>query len=268
MADEYDKAISRYLLIVEPSRLFQSVVIERCEARRLRTEIVTTAAEALAAISRQKPLAIVTSQQLSGMPGDAVIGAIRNCPQYRGIPTALLTSTQEAAESDSRVEADAVIFKGGAFKQRLDAFLGSLGVECVIGDESSVVDELNASILLAEDAAFIHKLLSRFLHVAGADVTVVENGVEALVAAGGHDLYLLDIEMPRLNGLETARQLRARGIKAPIIALSAHDDDEHDARIRSAGFDGRLTKPIDRDALLDACRKYLANAANRVVSDS
>src|SRR4051794_32277229 len=63
---------------------------------------------------------------------------------------------------------------------------------------------------------------------------------------------LLDITMPRMNGLQVQAQLKARGNTMPVIAVSARDDDETRARARELDAQCFFRKPVDDQALLDA----------------
>lgn len=70
------------------------------------------------------------------------------------------------------------------------------------------------------------------------------------------DLILLDIQLPKKNGLEVCRSLRARGLRIPIVALSASVLPEEVARTKSAGFDEFLSKPISPRDLRAAVRRF------------
>ena len=72
------------------------------------------------------------------------------------------------------------------------------------------------------------------------------------------DLLLLDIQMPKKSGLEVCRSLRARGVRIPIVALSASVLPEEIARTTAAGFDVFLSKPISPRDLRDAVRRLAA----------
>lgn len=74
-------------------------------------------------------------------------------------------------------------------------------------------------------------------------------------ASDRFDLILLDIQLPKKNGLEVCRSLRARGLRIPIVALSASVLPEEVARTREAGFDVFLSKPISPRDLRDAVRR-------------
>jgi CheY-like chemotaxis protein/anti-sigma regulatory factor (Ser/Thr protein kinase) len=117
-------------------------------------------------------------------------------------------------------------------------------------------------VLLAEDNPINALLARKALERLGAAVTWVPDGVEALRhlegaatgAAEGFDLALLDIRMPRLDGLDAARRLRAfertRGSRPQrLVALTANVQAEDVAAARAAGFDDFLSKPLDLAAL-------------------
>jgi two-component system, OmpR family, response regulator ResD len=103
-------------------------------------------------------------------------------------------------------------------------------------------------ILLVEDTEADRDVYGGLLWYNGYDVVHVGDGPSAMERALElqPDLILLDIILPgELDGLEVARRLRARGMKTPIIALSAHSSDEFGDRVEDARVDAYLEKPID-----------------------
>ena len=73
-------------------------------------------------------------------------------------------------------------------------------------------------------------------------------------------LILMDLSLPRMDGWEATRRIKAdESIRSiPVLALTAHASREDQARARAAGCDDYLTKPVDRDQLLEAIRRHLA----------
>ncbi|MEO5347951.1 MAG: ATP-binding protein [Magnetococcus sp. YQC-9] len=117
-------------------------------------------------------------------------------------------------------------------------------------------------ILLVEDVAENRELIQAYLAKTPHRLTEAKDGVEALEQIEHHafDLVLMDIEMPRLNGLEATRRIRAwerGGDRTPVIilALSAHTLDGEARACLEAGCDGHLGKPINKRILLTALRQ-------------
>ena len=111
------------------------------------------------------------------------------------------------------------------------------------------------TILVAEDDEDNRLVMKMLLELRGYRVLVAANGHEALAAAEQErpDLILMDLRMPQLNGLATARQLRQHRLphlrRVPIVALSAYDPAQHRNVALAAGCNEYVTKPIDFDQL-------------------
>jgi PAS domain S-box-containing protein len=119
------------------------------------------------------------------------------------------------------------------------------------------------AILLAEDSEVNQKLVRGLLARQGHVVTVANNGQEALDAVERHhfDLLLLDIQMPQMDGLQVASELRARerhaGGHLPVIAMTAHAMAGDRDTCLAAGMDAYVTKPIRARVLLDTIAELL-----------
>jgi two-component system cell cycle response regulator DivK len=111
-------------------------------------------------------------------------------------------------------------------------------------------------ILLVEDHPLNRELAEAILMRAGYEVLVATDGETGLATAHSEhpDLILMDIELPGLDGLEATRRLKADATTRtiPVLALTAYAMRGDEERARAAGCDGYLTKPIDRQTLLDA----------------
>jgi PAS domain S-box-containing protein len=108
-------------------------------------------------------------------------------------------------------------------------------------------------ILLVEDAPINQILISKFLTGAGAQVELANNGLEGMNKAlqGDYGIILMDIQMPEMDGYEATTKLRAQGYTKPIIALTAHALKEDRDRCLQVGCTDHLTKPIDRQLLIN-----------------
>lgn len=102
-------------------------------------------------------------------------------------------------------------------------------------------------ILVAEDDAAIAEVLSYSLRKAGYSVEVVHDGeaAESCLAAGGVDMLILDLGLPKRTGLEVLQGLRGRGSRVPVLVLTALDDVAHRVQGLDAGADDYLQKPFE-----------------------
>ncbi|PID41473.1 MAG: hybrid sensor histidine kinase/response regulator [Proteobacteria bacterium] len=127
----------------------------------------------------------------------------------------------------------------------------------------SVREEIKQSLklLLAEDNPINQKLATMMLQKAGYQVEVAENGkiaLEKYYAAPNHyHAILMDVQMPEMDGLEAARQLRTAGHKIPIIAMTANAMKGDRDICLKAGMDDYITKPIKRDIVFKIIEKWL-----------
>lgn len=122
------------------------------------------------------------------------------------------------------------------------------------------------NILLVEDNAINRLLLRRFLEAGGHSVTEAADGIEGTARAveTAFDLILMDISMPRMDGIAATRAIRTGGgpsARTPIFALTAHALPAERARFLAAGMDAALAKPIGQDALLRAVAGLLPDDA-------
>ncbi|ATQ44711.1 response regulator [Caulobacter mirabilis] len=118
-------------------------------------------------------------------------------------------------------------------------------------DRAAAAAAPGARVLLAEDNP-INALLARtLLQREGAQVDRAASGEEAVaaLAAASYDLVLMDVRMPGMSGVDAALALRARGVKTPIIALTADAFEDDRRACLAAGMDDFLVKPLTESAL-------------------
>src|SRR5262249_61877723 len=102
----------------------------------------------------------------------------------------------------------------------------------------------------------------------GHVVVAVTDGDEAVarLADEAFDVVLLDLQMPRVDGLAAAAQIRARGDQTLLVALSADGRPPDMLRYRSVGVDATISKPVNASELLDAIEVVLAEGGRAVES--
>jgi len=118
-------------------------------------------------------------------------------------------------------------------------------------------------VLLAEDNPVNQKVATRMLERMGCAVEVAADGQAAIDAweRGSHDVVLMDLQMPGVDGLEATATIRdrekLRGARVPILALTASAAGEDRSRCLDAGMDDCLTKPIQSATLLAALQRWV-----------
>ncbi len=118
-------------------------------------------------------------------------------------------------------------------------------------------------VLVVDDDRAVRESLRRSLEFNGYDVALAEDGAQALagIASGSGanhpDVVIMDVMMPRLDGLETTRALRAAGNDVPILVLTARDAVGDRVEGLDAGADDYLTKPFALQELLARLRALL-----------
>ena len=139
------------------------------------------------------------------------------------------------------------------------------------GRKIGELHELDCRVLVADDATFNQRLIRFILEKAGADVTICENGREAVDEfRAAHergepfDIVLMDIQMPEMDGFEATRALREEGYATPIVALTANAMDKDRAQCLEAGCNAFAAKPIDRGLLTRTIAELVRQSVSEV----
>jgi two-component system, sensor histidine kinase and response regulator len=125
-------------------------------------------------------------------------------------------------------------------------------------------------VLVAEDTPANQRAAVHVLSKRGHDVVVAETGAEALaqVKAQEFDVVLMDVQMPVMDGLQATAAIRDLAdpckAKLPIIAMTAHTLKEDRELCLAGGMDGYISKPLDRDELVEMVERLADGAAFRV----
>ena len=151
--------------------------------------------------------------------------------------------------------------QGSAFVVKLPCV-----VESRLGDASQAVDAAPSDatraqrILLADDNVDLAESLSLRLEMSGHDVRVANDGAAALEMAATFvpDFAFLDIGLPKINGYDLARRLRAMPAQnaCVFVAVTGWGQEDDRRKAREAGFDHHLVKPVEPEQILDAIATY------------
>ncbi len=115
------------------------------------------------------------------------------------------------------------------------------------------------NVLVVDDNPINQIIVTQILLQWGVIITSAENGLEAieLLEKKSFDVVLMDVEMPKLGGIEATKIIREKlKVKIPVIAMTAHIGKKERDKCFEAGMDEFLSKPIDREYLLSLFDKY------------
>ena len=128
-------------------------------------------------------------------------------------------------------------------------------------------EPVHKTIMVVDDSVTVRKVMSRFLEREGYNVVTAKDGVDALQLLQEEipDLMLLDIEMPRMDGFEVAKNVRStsRLRHLPIIMITSRTGDKHRQHALSIGVNEYLGKPYQEDVLLKTMEALLSKKTKR-----
>jgi len=115
-------------------------------------------------------------------------------------------------------------------------------------------------VILIEDDALIRRLLESRLKDAGWRVTALRDGraLQEVLASDPAQLIVLDLGLPHDDGLALLEQLRAKGMRTPVLVLTAYDLPHLHETVRGLGADDLVQKPYDQEELLHRMHRLLA----------
>ena len=200
---------------------------------------------------------------------------IREQPKLADVKL-ILSSSSGMATSNARAQEmgfDAALPKPIRRSHMLAAVAGLLGTEIRTPDRfadspapAAASSDASFRVLVVDDVKVNQRLVSVMLSAIGMRIDLAANGREAVKAVDSlpYDLVLMDVQMPEMDGLEATRQIRALGGAArhvPILAMTANAMVGDREICLQAGMNDYISKPIDKDKLIERARYWLGQDA-------
>ena len=213
---------------------------------------------------------VLADEHMPMRSGMDLLAALRTSARFAALPMILLTlfsAERDAAEPEHRPNAVAL-------KPIRAAMLCSLVDQVLTGKTPHATASKAAAqimptfrgsrVLLVEDNPVNQRVAQRMLQKLSAQVTVANNGEEALarLATAKFDLVLMDCQMPVMDGFTATRRVReleqhSASKRVPIIALTANVMSEDREKCVAAGMDAHLGKPIEAQQMIDTLSRFL-----------
>ncbi|QCU72435.1 response regulator [Luteimonas yindakuii] len=182
----------------------------------------------------------------------------RTAARYGGSGLGLAICQELAAEMGGRIDVDSAPGQGTRFAVELPLPVVDPPSTAASTDQAPRAPG-TLFLLLVEDDPTVAEVISGLLQAQGHRVMHVAHGLAALVslATAEVDAALLDLDLPGIDGLALAQQMRAQGFGRPLIAITARADADAEPLAMQAGFDGFLRKPLTGGILADALAKWV-----------
>jgi CheY-like chemotaxis protein/anti-sigma regulatory factor (Ser/Thr protein kinase) len=268
-------------LIVDDSAASRLILEEGLTSWGMLPTAVESGAAALAATSPGCPFQVLLlDADMAEMDGFDLLDRLRRTPPVPQAIVMMLTTSDHAAKVErcARLGVAAHLTKPVSQAELRRAICTALAK--LAGDPARAPSAqpapkttgIGRRILLAEDNVVNQKVARRLLEARGYEVMVTASGLEALAAweAEPFDLLLLDVQMPGMDGLDLAAEIRRRerGQRTPIIAFTASVLKEDRESCAAAGMDDFISKPINSKQLYERIDRWIGtNPEPRAVSE-
>jgi signal transduction histidine kinase/CheY-like chemotaxis protein/ligand-binding sensor domain-containing protein len=183
--------------------------------------------------------------------------------RYGGTGLGLAISKRLIELMDGEIGFESVLGEGSRFwfTAKLSRGTEARPEESKSIEESQLSESNYGTILVVEDNRINQKVLSHQLINLGYAIEVAENGAEAVEKIKGrrYDLVFMDVQMPVMDGFQATQEIRNLGEDSssiPIVAVTANAFQSEREKCFSSGMDDYLTKPVDKDRLKEALRRW------------
>ena len=180
----------------------------------------------------------------------------RTASRYGGSGLGLAICQELAMAMGGRISIDSRLGEGARFIVELPLHWQAQAASTVaaVAEVDADMPASGLRILLVEDDPTVAEVIAGLLRARGHQVTHALHGLAALAAMATEqfELGLFDLDLPALDGMALARQLRGMGHQLPLVAVTARADADAEQLARAAGFDGFLRKPVSGQMLAEA----------------
>ena len=262
------------VLIVDDNETNRRILCLQMEEWGLLPQVAASPAEGLALIRSDAPFDVaLLDMQMPDMDGLTLAHEIRCHRSPAALPLIMLSSIDKPVEADGRI-LFASLTKPTKQLQLYQTILEAVAARVRLQQKPAAPlppappSRPTVRILLAEDNPVNQKVTLRLLERLGYRADVADNGLAVLAALDDrpYDVILMDVQMPELDGLETAHRITETcppGRRPYMIALTANALAGDEARCLAAGMHAYLSKPVKREALEEALRVYAATRPPR-----
>ncbi len=263
------------LLVVEDDEVQRNSIVELIGNGDVKTTLVSTGAEALAALAAEPYECMVLDLGLPDMTGFELIGKLRQLPALHALPVIVYTGKEltRKEETELRKFADTIILKDAKSPERLldetTLFLHRvqanlppqklqmleqvrLADPVIAGKKVLIVDDDIRNIFALTSLLEHHRMESLYAETGKDAIEILQNTADI-------DIVLMDVMMPEMDGFETMREIRkrAKSKTLPIIALTAKAMKGDREECIEAGASDYIAKPVDTEQLLSLLRVWL-----------
>jgi signal transduction histidine kinase/CheY-like chemotaxis protein/HPt (histidine-containing phosphotransfer) domain-containing protein len=269
----------RRVVVVDDTAINRRAIAGQLEACGIVATILAEPAELIPAIRQAiadgRPFDVaILDQNMPHISGVALARSIRAIRAFADLKLILATSVGLPNPSDDarHVGFDDFLAKPLKHGPLIGSLCRVLGLEgstsASAGAARAAQTGLALDILVAEDNAINQQLITSLLRKWGHRVTIVENGMAAVMAASSadFDIILMDLQMPGMSGIEAAQRIRKlsgeRG-QTPMIALTAHVLSNIRDEVLAAGMQDHVAKPIDPEALAATIARLVPKSAEK-----
>ena len=212
---------------------------------------------------------VIQDYQMPGMDGQELAERIRRQASAEELPIIILSSVESPLEPETREQLgvyDLILkpVRSGQLKSIIMRCLGSSQPTVAAPRDANATPNMeDMRLLVAEDNKTNRMVVEKMLKPTQAQVSFVENGVDALKAFqhNSYDVIFMDMSMPEMDGIEATRLIREveekEGMpRCPIVALTANAMPADREKCLKAGMDDFLSKPIKKAQLISSVHKW------------